>query len=123
MIVYGFLYFVPSVVSLPSRTASFRPEANSTAVPSSAQKRRRSASPDVGSDAKRRNISSSSSEISPAKPKPPAPVELTPPPAFPSTSASLSALRRMVREDHGVSWTDHEVKLKTIALNHNSFNI
>ena len=103
MDLYIYTYFPPAV-SLPSRTASFQPEANSTAVTSSAQKRRRSASPDVSSDAKRRNISSSS-EISPAKPQ--AAVELTPPPDSPSTSASLSALRRMVREDHGVSWTDH----------------
>ena len=74
----------------------------------SSQKRRRSASPDVSS-AKRRNISSSS-EISPA-------VKLTPPPDSPSTPASLSELRRMVRDDHGVSWTDYEVR-KLITLNH-----
>ena len=72
------------------------------------QKRRRSASPDVSS-AKRRNISSSS-EISPA-------VKLTPPPDSPSTPASLSELRRMVRDDHSVSWTDYEVR-KLFTLNH-----
>ena len=77
-------------------------------VATSSQKSRRSASPDVSS-AKRRNISSSS-EISPA-------VKLTPPPDSPSTPASLSELRRMVRDDHGVSWTDYEVR-KLFTLNH-----
>ena len=117
----GLLYLAPLAVSLPSRTASFRPEANST-VATSSQKRRRSASPDVSS-AKRRNISSSS-EISPARPKPKAAVELTPPPDSPSTPASLSGLRRMVRDDHGVSWTDYEVR-KLFTLNHicHTYNI
>ena len=87
----------------------------------SSQKRRRSASPDVSS-AKRRNISSSS-EISPERPKPKAAVKLTPPPDSPSTPASLSGLRRMVRDDHGVSWTDYEVR-KLFTLNHiwNTYN-
>ena len=31
-VIQGFLYFAPLAVSLPSRTASFRPEANSAAL-------------------------------------------------------------------------------------------
>ena len=84
-------------------------------VATSSQKSRRSASPDVSS-AKRRNISSSS-EISPERPNPKAAVKLTRPPDSPSTPASLSGLRRMVRDDHGVSWTDYEVR-KLFTLNH-----
>ena len=91
-------------------------------VATSSQKSRRSASPDVSS-AKRRNISSSS-EISPERPNPKAAVKLTRPPDSPSTPASLSGLRRMVRDDHGVSWTDYEVR-KLFTLNHiwNTYNI
>ena len=84
-------------------------------VATSSQKSRRSASPDVSS-AKRRNISSSS-EISPERPNPKAAVKLTRPPDSPSTPASLSELRRMVRDDHSVSWTDYEVR-KLFTLNH-----
>ena len=102
--IQGYLYSAPLAVRLPSRTASFRPEANSAAL----RRGEGGASPDVSS-AKRRNISSSS-EISPA-------VKLTPPPDSPSTPASLSELRRMVRDDHGVSWTDYEVR-KLFTLNH-----